>query len=127
MSVGGNLYRIDNVPFFVFGVSCDDVVVAELDQLLSLHYVSLEEESGHSTIRVVLYEGTPDGTPLSERMQLLREQMKAIGCPSEQSHIPGLVAIDVPPNVNYELVRDILDRGLKQELWSYEEATLAHS
>jgi hypothetical protein len=119
-------YRIDNIPFFVLGVSNDDVVVAQPDEVQVLRYVSLAKENGHSTVRVILYDSTPDNKPLAERTRRLREQMRLIGCPSEQSHIPGLISVDVPPNVHFEAVRALLESGAERELWDYEEATIAH-
>jgi hypothetical protein len=48
-------FRIDNIPFFVLGVSCDDIVDAQKDQTEMLRFVSLAVEGGHSTVRVILY------------------------------------------------------------------------
>jgi hypothetical protein len=126
LPLGSNQYRIDNIPFFVFGVSYDDVVVAQPDEAQLLRYVGLAKENGHSTVRVILYDSSTDNEPLAERTRQLRAQMKSLGCSSEQSHIPGLVSVDVPPNVNFEVVRTRLQRGADDELWDYEEATVAH-
>jgi hypothetical protein len=48
-----------------------------------------------------------------------------LGCSTEQSHLPRLLAIDVPPEVSLEKLRQVLDSGKEEERWGYEEACLA--
>ena len=50
-----------------------------------------------------------------------------MGCSSELSHVRGLIAVDVPPNVDYKKVRSYLHDGLKQEKWDVQESCLAHT
>jgi hypothetical protein len=120
-------YRIDNVPFFVLGVSCDDIVNAQKDQSGMLQFVSLASEGGHSTVRLILFENTRDDAPLSERTKQLREKLRCLGCSTEQSHIPGLFSVDIPQSVSFLEVRTLLQQGASDDLWDYEEATIAHS
>jgi hypothetical protein len=120
-------YRIDNIPFFVLGVSCEDIVNAQEDQTGMLRFVSLASEGGHSTVRLILFDITEGDAPLSDRTQQLREKLRHLGCPSEQSHIPGLFSVDIPPSVNFIEIRTLLQQGASDDLWDYEEATVAHS
>src|SRR5262245_5377260 len=51
--LGGNRFRIDNVPFYVYGISSEDVVVAnELEGRLRFQEVA--SRGGHSTYRVLV-------------------------------------------------------------------------
>jgi hypothetical protein len=59
--------------------------------------------------------------------QDLRRKLRDLGCSSEISHVPGLISVDVPPDVALADVRSVLDVGQNQQLWDYEEATLGHS
>jgi len=72
--------------------------------------------SGHSTLRVIVYEESDAPG--------LRRQLEELGCDTEQSHIPNLFAVDVPPSVSLEAVRQLLDADTASEHWEYEEACL---
>src|SRR5437588_2193889 len=97
--VGGDKYRIDNIPFFVKGISAEDVIIAKRKDG-ELQFVSLNKPGGHSTVRILCWNER-DVNPL-------RESLQAIGCSSELSNIRGLVAVDVPPAVEYAKVRSYL-------------------
>ncbi len=58
-------------------------------------------------------------------MPAVRELFHELGCSTEQSHLHRLIAIDVPPAVSLEEVRQVLDSGKEEERWGYEEACLA--
>ena len=125
--MGESRFRLDNIPFFVCGVSCFDIVSARKEAGGKIKYDRLIEPGGHSTIRVVFYDQPNDPRPLEERVSGLRKSFRELGCSSELSHIPTLISIDIPPEVALAKAKLILDVGQKQELWDYEEATLAHS
>ncbi|HEX5747468.1 MAG TPA: DUF4265 domain-containing protein [Archangium sp.] len=117
-TVGEGLYKIDNIPFFATGIAVDDIVSAELDadQLL---YKDVVHPSGHSTVRVVVYG--------HDELPEVHGLFKQLGCSTEQSHLRGLVALDVPPSVSWDELKRILDEGREQDRWDYEEACLAQS
>jgi hypothetical protein len=124
--LGGDRFRIDNIPFFFCGVSSCDVVSARLGDNGTLWYEGIAEIGGHSTIRAVLYGDSPDSRDMEERVRELRSKLSSLGCSSELSHIPSLVSIDIPPDVPLGPVTDLLKKGTEKGLWDYEEATLAH-
>ncbi len=124
--LGQSRFRLDNIPFFICGVSCFDVVSARMDTNGLLKYERLLQAGGHSTLRVLFYETSSDTRPIQERVNELRSAFRELACTSELSHIPRLISLDVPPEVNINDALRILDAGEKQELWEYEEATLAH-
>jgi len=123
--LGSGTFQIDNIPFFVCGVSCEDIVAARADAEGTLRYAGLVRMGGHSTVRTILYDQPSNKTTLTERTQRLRAHLKSLGCWTEQSHIPGLVSVDIPANVNLEAVRQFLQKGLDDSAWDYEEATIA--
>ncbi len=113
--IGDSLFEIDNTPFFARGVSFRDVVFAERQGRLNV-FREVVRRSGHRTLRAILF----DQTLTSE----LREQLRMVGCETELSHIPGLIAIDVPPSVELSCVRELLDDGENAGHWEYEEAAV---
>lgn len=76
----------------------------------------LSEPSGHSTIRLWLTD--------NNYVTATREALSAMGCNSEVSDQPRLVAVDIPPSVSYEEVRAYLDEGEANGKWDYEESCL---
>lgn len=124
--IGESLFCLDNIPFFVRGVSCFDVIQARKATDGPLEYERLMEPRGHSTLRVIFHDTRDDPRAIQDRVDDLRNRMRSLGCSSERSHMPRLVAFDIPPEVDFALIRAILDTGEKQQLWEYEEATIAH-
>ncbi|MDP8979751.1 MAG: DUF4265 domain-containing protein [Acidobacteriota bacterium] len=123
LPLGNNLFKIDNIPFFVTGISCEDVVEASADSEGELRYKSLVTSSPHNTLRVILFRESPDTRPLADRVSDLRSQLARIGCSTELSHMPGLVAVDADP-ASINNVIGVLQSGEKANLWEYEEAAL---
>jgi hypothetical protein len=52
------------------------------------------------------------------------ERFAGLGCLIERSHIPGLIALDVPPSTPWAEVKRLLAEGEAKERWGYEEACL---
>ncbi|WP_375772541.1 DUF4265 domain-containing protein [Archangium gephyra] len=52
------------------------------------------------------------------------ERFAGLGCLSERSQIPGLIALDVPPSIRWREVKRLLVEGEAEERWDYEEACL---
>lgn len=109
-------YEIDNIPFYVKEIALGDVVAATPDADGALWYSKLLRPSGHSTIRLLFSNVAAVGT--------VRDELRRMGCSSEVSDIPRLVAIDVPPSVPYEQVKAFLDRGEEEGRFEYQEACL---
>lgn len=108
-------FQLDNTPFFAQGVSLGDVVATVPDEGMNVFH-AVVERSGHSTIRVILFD--------ESQVESLRSALRQRGCPSELSHVPGLVAIDIPPTVTLSDIRQYLDAGVADGLWDYEEASI---
>src|SRR5262249_8028073 len=109
-------YQIDNIPFYAREIADGDVVTAQRGPDGELWFDKLAKSSGHSTIRLWFAR--------AEDVQRTRDELRALGCTSELSDLPRLVAVDVPPSVPYSLVRAKLEQGEQQGLFEFEEACL---
>ncbi len=112
--VGDGLFQIDNIPFFVHGIAVNDIVSATPEEIF--RYKEVVRPSGHGTIRLIVSE-TSD-------VQAVRDLFRQLGCSSELSHLPHLIAVDVPPSVSPQELKKVLDAGQEQDRWGYEEACL---
>jgi hypothetical protein len=98
-SLGNNLYRIENYPFYVYDVSWKDVVLAVPDAPGN-HPVfqRIVRKSGSCTIRVFIedLQGPPED-------HIILKGLNALGCWFENAD-SSLFAIALPPNVDFEIV-----------------------
>ena len=111
-------YRLDNILFYAPEYALGDVVAVE-ERLGEWYVTGLVAESGHSTVRVLF----------TEKGEVLPTQaaLQALGCDSELSNIPILLAVDIPPSVLYAEIKVFLEAGVQANKWGYEEACLAHA
>jgi len=106
-------YQIDNVPFFVKGISNCDVVSVRLGTSEEVEFDRVIRRGGHSTLRLIFF----DKAAVESTREWLREQ----GCSSEQSHLPSLIAVDIPAAANFEEVQRYFNEGEAAGKWEYEE------
>ncbi len=109
-------YEIDNIPFYVKELALGDVVAAEAEADGTLWFSELVRPSGHSTLQLWFSN--------EHEVQPIRDELKRMGCASEVSDLPRLVAVDVPPNVAYAKVKEFLDQGEHAGTFEYQEACL---
>jgi hypothetical protein len=116
--VNDGTFRLDNIPLLVFGVSLGDVVrVRQSNEVLEFEEVVAR--GGHSTYRVMIND--PDDAAAQQHLRAI----VTLGCGYE--HLtPRFVAIDVPPAVDVFTVYELLDRGLDDGLWTFEEGHCGH-
>jgi hypothetical protein len=122
--VSGSRFRIDNVPFFAKLISSGDIVAAE-NTAQGFIFRELVQPSGHSTVRIVAYREGRTEEQLRDLVEDIRKSLQAMGCSTELSHIPNLVAVDIPPTVDYQSISKFLSRKEHDGLLGYEEACLA--
>jgi len=117
--VGSGLYRLDNSPFFAFGISHRDVVVAG-EEGGKLVFLRAASRGGHSTYRILL-KG-------SERGAFGRywKPLQDAGCSYEEGPAP-LLAVDVPPGADIYEVYRLLQAGEDAGVWSFEEGHCGHA
>lgn len=113
---GEGLFQVDNIPFFATGVAVGDLVSATPEEG-AFRFQDVVQASGHSTLRLAISEAAD--------VPAVRALFEQKGCSVEQSHLPRLIAIDVPPSVPLDSLRPVLIAGQEQGRWDYEEACLA--
>ncbi|RZS74619.1 uncharacterized protein DUF4265 [Pseudobacter ginsenosidimutans] len=113
----GEFYKLDNILFYAPEYSLGDVVSVE-NRNGELFVTGLIKESGHSTVRIIFYN--------ADDIIKTRKFLEDLGCESEISDIPTLLAVDIPTNVNYQIVKEALMQGEAMSKWGYEEACIAH-
>ena len=117
--VGPGRYRIDNSPFYFFGLSYRDIIEAEPDENGQLRFRQVHERGGHSTYRIMRSEDT------SETFDATWQRLHALGCTSEGG--PGrLVSVDVPPSTDIYDVYELLEAGKRSGAWDFEEGHCGH-
>jgi hypothetical protein len=109
-------FRILNSPFFVFEVSCGDVVKA-VPSDSKLQYVGIVRRGGHSTYRLFL-QG--DHTINDPSFQEYWKPISAQGATLENAN-DRFVAVDVPPKVDISTIYRLFQEGENAEIWSFEE------
>lgn len=111
--LGGNFYRLDNIPFFAYGLSVNDIVEAVPDSDGFPMFNRIVNKSGNRTVRVILPEA-PDVEP----GPALFAEVKRLGCDYEGA-FNTLICINVPPAVLLQDVADCLTRlGVR---WEYAD------
>ena len=118
--LGSSRFRIESCPFFAYGVSRDDVVLAvEMAGEDAPRLEDVLEKGGHRTLRLAL---DPRIELADSSVQGLLERLLELGCTHEALR-PKLVAIDVPPQVDVAVVAQLL-QTLVQEgtlLWEWAD------
>jgi hypothetical protein len=117
--IGKDLYRLDNVPFYVYGVSYKDVVRArKADSLFEFRKV--EERGGHSTYRIFLVN---DST--RSRFKEYWKALERLVCSYEKG-TEILIAMDVPLEADIYKAYQVLEKGEEDGIWDFEEGYCGH-
>jgi hypothetical protein len=120
--VGGHLYRVDNTPWFAFGVAADDVIEARQDADGVLWFVQVRERGGHTVVRVIPRE---DG-PLGGDRQSVLDVFEPLGVGAEGMSSPiNMVALDIGPDASLSSVKSLLASGESDGRWYYEEGCIS--
>ena len=112
-------YKIDNIPFYARGISAEDIVSASPDADGMLRFGALVVPGQHSTIRLWFAKDS------ESEVDRIRQELRDMGCSSELSDLPRLVAVDIPPTVPYHIVKNALDSYETEGVLEYEESCLA--
>ena len=101
--LGNDLYRVDNIPIYAYGLNAQDIVRATPDNPDECPIVRrVESRSGHRTLRMFL----PEAMSEADRDALL-EQLKSWGA-SYEGASKRLIAIDIPPEGAFDRIWDRL-------------------
>jgi hypothetical protein len=114
-SLGSHRFRIDNVPFYAYGLNYGDIVEAIPEAPdLKPSVLRVLERSGHQTLRVFFEEAVEE----SERLRLL-DSLKELGVTYERCS-PRYFALDLEPGSSLDRVRRDLDEWQARGLGDYE-------
>jgi len=120
--LGDDHFRLDNTPWFVRGISADDIVKAIADADGVLWFSSLLQSSGHQTIRVI---PRADGS-LNGDMQLVLDEFAPFGVTGEGFNEQlRIVALDVGPGADLAAVKRLCIDGERDGRWYYEEGNVS--
>lgn len=112
-------YRVENSPFYAFGVSYMDIVGGIDDDGL-LIFDGVISRGGHSTYRII--KSSEGGNSFANYWVPLQQ----IGCTYEEG-LNGLLSVDIPPEIDIFLAYELLERGENAGVWSFEEAHCGHA
>jgi len=110
-------YKIDNLPFFAYGISAEDVVFAPFDHDEQFPtFQKVISKSGNRTIRIIFdlpYESGNESEALVSRLV-------ALGCDFEGAN-KRYVVINIPATVDLDtVVERVNDAGVS---WEYADPT----
>lgn len=115
--VGPNLYELDNLLWYAYGISCGDVLEAIPQEEGGFPEVlRVVRKSGHRTIRLMLDLPVPEGQTSTPLLDLL----VSLGC-SYEGMYGRLISIDVPPNVDLTNVCESVSQAGLQ--WEHADPT----
>lgn len=117
--LGNSLFQLRNVPFYLMGISYDDVVQAK-DKDKDLWISGVHSRGGHSTYRFITLDGV-----LEEQWRPYWQPMADIECTYERA-TDRLFSVDIPPNVDIYNAYSLLDAGEKAGIWGFQEAHCGH-
>ncbi len=110
-------YLIENIPFFIMGISSGDEVSVQ-PEAAALLFDRLIKPSGASTFRLA---------PSDLRMSAsIRADVEALGCSSEYNQNAGLIAVEVPGSISIQPFLTYITEKLAAGLIDVEEAALRH-
>src|SRR5215472_12584360 len=116
--LGDDQYRLDNSPFFAYGVSWEDIVEAFSSDDGVLEFERRVRKSGNRTLRIIL-----DSPAEDPKSRSVLERICEMGCSYEGLH-SRLISVNVPDDADFDLVTTYLtdESGMR---WEYADPTYA--
>jgi uncharacterized protein DUF4265 len=117
--LGADNYKLDNSPFYAYGVSWEDVVSAPFNSEEGRPtFERVVSKSGNKTVRVMFETPVETG---NESDRLLRG-LVALGCSYEGAN-RKYVSVNIPPGVQLSVVRTYLIE--QKATWEHADPTYA--
>lgn len=112
----GDLFELEDTPFYVQDLAHGDLVEGryEADEL---RFVRRIQPSGSSTIRVIVFE--------EARRREVCALIEATGCLIEVADIRTLLAVDVPPDVDWQGLVQVLEQLAEAGVLDWEASAVA--
>jgi hypothetical protein len=118
-ALGGDLYEVDNVPFHAYGINWKDVVRAVAPDAGSKpRVVEVVKPGGHRTLRFFFSKDLAD-----EEQGAFLARIRELGADIERADA-RLVAVDVPPEADYNNTCDLLALLERDGVLEYETCEL---
>lgn len=118
LDVTKGLYRVDNIPFFAYGVSLGDTVHAKRVEG-ELRFRKVVEKSGNSTLRVFCRDAS--------KIPALQKLLIARGGRVERSHLKKLFAVNVPKGKRLSAFLGYLEQNANKHACEVEDADVNHA
>jgi len=109
--LGGGRFRLDNTPWYAYGVSWQDIVQAAPDQDGQLQFEKVVEKSGNRTVRI-----TADQPFTDEWLKRIVELSA-----SYEGSNRRYLGINIPPGVDLESITSFLTE--QNVRWEYADPT----
>lgn len=113
-----NKYQVKNIPFFAPNIAYNDIISVEDDEG-NLYFEELVKASEHSTIQIVIFN--------EQKANEIIRNIEHFGCSWEGMENQTILAVDVPPSVNYNILKKYLDKSLTENIFDYKEACLSET
>lgn len=115
--LGSDNYKLDNLPFYAYGVSCDDVVFAPFDEDEQFPtFQKVVSKSGNRTIRIIFDIPLESGN----ESEALVNRLVTMGCDFEGANKKYIV-INIPSLVDLNAVAEQLNDV--DITWEYADPT----
>jgi hypothetical protein len=115
--LGCDLYKLDNSPFYAYGVSWQDTVFAPIDPQEQMPtFQSVVERSGNRTIRISFDCPVSSGNISDQLLQGL----VVLGCSYERAN-PSYFSVNIPTDIELLAVRSYLIAHNAQ--WEHADPT----
>ncbi len=111
-------YQVKNVPFFAPNIAYNDIITVEKDDGY-LYFEEMVEPSEHSTIQIVFFN--------NKKIKEVTKTLEELGCSWEGIDEQQILAVDIPPSVNYAIVQNFLKKMLSENAFDYKEACLSET
>ncbi len=109
-------YEVDNIPFYAPNLAYQDIVSVEKDEDV-LYFDDLVEPSGHSTLQIIFFD--------KDRSIDILKRLEELGCSWEGMDNEVYFAVDVPPDISYNNVQNLLNEKGESGTLDYKEACLS--
>ncbi|HFK5554435.1 DUF4265 domain-containing protein [Elizabethkingia anophelis] len=111
-------YQIKNIPFFASSLAFDDIITVE-EENGDLHFHEIINASEHSTLQIVFFN--------EKEISRVIKDIELLNCSWEGMYSQKLLAVDVPPNVNYSIVKEYLTMQLNNNIIDFKESCLSET
>ncbi|MBL1142416.1 MAG: DUF4265 domain-containing protein [Proteobacteria bacterium] len=113
--LGNNLYRIENIPFFAYGLNFQDIVLATPDsEDLKPEIRKVITPGEHRTYRIIFNKEVD-----RQKQEVLLNSLKQYKTTYERANGTN-VAVDIEPTGDHIAVYDQLENYEESELLSFE-------